>query len=368
MTETPLKARIHSLIERTGPITVADFMSMCLSDPEHGYYMTRTPFGSEGDFTTAPEVSQMFGEMIGAWCLETWETIGRPNSVHLVELGPGRGTLMADMLRLARLDPAFAKAVHVHMVETSPHLRNLQQQTLQAAPVACTWHETLAEVPEGPTLLVANEFFDALPIHQYVLTSEGWRERMVGLTPHGTGFIFAAGPGRLDTAGLPNEIANPTSRNIGPGAILETQPLSNAIMSQIASRLKAHGGAALAIDYGYERTAIGDTLQALEKHTFADPLSNPGQADLTAHVNFEALARAAVEAGATAHGPMTQGDFLIALGLLERAGRLGSDKDHAVQDRLRDDVERLAGPDQMGTLFKVLAVTGQAAAPRPFTI
>ncbi len=366
MTETPFKTRIRELIETTGPITVADYMSMCLSDPDHGYYMTRTPFGSEGDFTTAPEVSQMFGELIGAWCLEAWAGIGRPETVHLVELGPGRGTLMADMLRLARLEPAFAKAVRVHMVETSPHLRDLQQQTLHAAPVACAWHETLANVPEGPTLLVANEFFDALPIHQYVLTREGWRERMVGLSPEDGSFIFAAGPGRLDTDELPADIANPASRNIGPGAILETQPLSNAIMSEIAARLKAHDGAALAIDYGYERTAIGDTLQALEKHAFADPLANPGAADLTAHVNFEALARAATAAGATAHRPMTQGDFLVAMGLLERAGRLGSGKEHAVQERLRDDVERLAAPDQMGTLFKVLAVTGHASPPRPF--
>ena len=366
MSETVLKTRIKALIETAGPISVADYMGLCLADPQHGYYMRREPFGTSGDFTTAPEVSQMFGELIGAWCLEVWSGFGRPEKLNLVELGPGRGTLMADVLRVARLDPDFCAAAHVHLVETSPRLRSAQEQTLAAAPLPRTWHETLESVPEGPTILVANEFFDALPIRQYVLASGNWHERVVGLDRGSGDLMFAAGPARLDTAGLPEDIANPKARGIGDGAILETQPVANAIAGDIAARLTRHGGAALVIDYGYERTAIGDTLQALERHAFADPFANPGQADITAHVNFEALARAAREAGAAIHGPMTQGDFLVALGLLERAGSLGSGKDVAVQERIRDDVERLAAPDQMGTLFKVLAFSSHCPAPRPF--
>ncbi|PTW53193.1 SAM-dependent MidA family methyltransferase [Breoghania corrubedonensis] len=366
MSETPLKARIRALVEKTGPISVADYMGICLADPEHGYYMRREPFGAKGDFTTAPEVSQIFGELIGAWSLETWAGLGRPAPVNLVELGPGRGTLMADMLRVARLDPGFCAAARVHLVETSPRLRTTQEETLAGAPLPVTWHENLASVPQGPMVLVANEFFDALPIHQYVLTQGSWHERVVGLDPARDDLAFAAGPGRLDTVGLDGRIANPGAHGVGDGAILETQPLANAIAMEISTRLRQGGGGALVIDYGYERTEIGDTLQALERHTFADPLAHPGEADITAHVNFEALARAAREAGAAPHGPMTQGDFLIALGLLERAGHLGAGKDTTVQERIRDDVERLAGPDQMGTLFKVLALTSGCATPRPF--
>ena len=366
MSETPLKTRIRALVATTGPISVADYMGLCLADPDHGYYMRREPFGAKGDFTTAPEVSQMFGELIGAWCLEAWAGLGRPSPLNLVELGPGRGTLMADMLRVARLDPGFCAAAQVHLVETSPRLRAMQEETLAAAPLPVAWHDSLAGVPDGPTILVANEFFDALPIHQYVLAGGGWHERVVGLDPARGDLVFAAGPGRLDTAGFPEKIADPRAHGIGDGAILETQPLANAIASQIATRLKGHGGAALVIDYGYERTAIGDTLQALERHAFADPLAHPGEADVTAHVNFEALARAAREAGAATHGPMTQGDFLLALGLLERAGHLGAGKEIGVQERIRDDVERLAGPDQMGTLFKVLAFSSGGTPPRPF--
>ncbi|MDJ0931568.1 class I SAM-dependent methyltransferase [Breoghania sp.] len=367
MTETPLKPRIRALIENTGPISIADYMAICLADPEHGYYMRREPFGSKGDFTTAPEISQMFGELIGAWCLETWTGLGHPETVHLIELGPGRGTLMADILRVACLDPAFAAAARVHLVETSPRLRDLQKQTLAATPLPIAWHDSLADVPDdGTTILVANELFDALPIHQYVLTQGSWQQRVAGLDPASDELAFAAGPGRLDIRGLPDEIANPSAHGIGDGAILETQPLANAIAGDIAARLARNSGAALVIDYGYERTAIGDTLQALEKHAFADPLAHPGLADITAHVNFEALARAARESGAATHGPMTQGDFLVALGLLERAGHLGAGKDIAMQEGIRDDVERLTAPDQMGTLFKVLAFSSRCPTPRPF--
>ncbi len=360
MSGPALKEKLAARIRAHGPITVADYMAACLTDPDAGYYITRDPFGTKGDFTTAPEVSQMFGELIGAFCLQAFLDLSAPKTFQLVELGPGRGTLMADLLRTASLRPEFVDAASLSLVETSPTLRKTQAKTLEKAPLEPSFRDRFADVPDGPLILVANEFFDALPIHQYIRTADGWRERMIGLSETGE-LCFGIGTGRLDDTELP-----PDAQNAPEGTILETQPAANAIAQEIGTRLARQGGAALIIDYGYLKTATGDTLQALYKHDYDDVLAHPGDADLTAHVNFETLARAAQEGGATPLSPLEQGEFLLRLGLLERAGALGSGKSHKVQETIRDAVERLAAPDQMGALFKVLALSGDGRALAPF--
>jgi SAM-dependent MidA family methyltransferase len=357
---TGLKDRIKTRIETEGPLSVAQYMSVCLGDPDAGYYMTREPFGSEGDFITAPEVSQMFGELIGASCLSAWQALGEPAEFQLVELGPGRGTLMADLLRMASLRPAFLKAARLNLVETSPRLRDMQMATLARGPLTPNFRDRFQDVPGGPLILVANEFFDALPIHQFVKTARGWQERQVGLSQDGE-LMLGVGTARLPDDAIPADLSTAPE-----GAIFETQPAANAIAEEIGHRIAEDGGAAVFIDYGYLKTATGDTLQALYKHAFDDVLAHPGEADLTAHVNFEALAAAAVRAGAHALPPLTQGEFLLRSGLLERAGALGAGKPHGEQETIRDAVERLAAPDQMGDLFKVLTVTNSGISFPPF--
>jgi len=357
---TGLQEKLRKRIAADGPLTVAQYMSLCLSDPEAGYYTTREPFGTEGDFVTAPEVSQMFGELVGAACLSAWEALGCPKRFELVELGPGRGTLMADLLRMAALRPAFVEAARLNLVETSPRLRQIQSETLSRAPLEPDFRDRFQDVLEGPLILVANEFFDALPIHQFVRAKEGWRERQVGLSESDE-LVFGVG-----TTALPEASVPASARMTKEGTILETQPAANAIAEDIGRRIAAFGGAALIIDYGYLKTAPGDTLQALYKHRFDDVLAHSGQADLTAHVNFEALAAAAVRGGAAALPALTQGDFLLRSGLLERAGALGTGKSHDEQEKIRDAVERLAAPGQMGDIFKVLAVTNSGLSFPPF--
>ncbi|WP_298962658.1 class I SAM-dependent methyltransferase [uncultured Roseibium sp.] len=357
---TDLKDRLKTRLAAEGPISVAEYMRVCLSDPEAGYYTTQNPFGRDGDFITAPEVSQMFGELIGAVCLAAFDAMGSPADVQLAEIGPGRGTLMADVLRMASLRPDFLEAACLNLVETSPRLRKIQQETLCGGPLQPTFRSAFQELPDGPLLLVANEFFDALPIHQFIKTADGWRERQIGLSDTGD-LMFGAGTARLPDDAVPHDlIAAPE------GAIVETQPTANAIAEEIGTRLADHGGAALIIDYGYLKTTAGDTLQAVYRHAFDDVLVHPGEADLTAHVNFEALTASAIKGGAFALSPMKQGNFLVSAGLLERAGTLGAGKSQAEQERIRDDVERLAAPDQMGDLFKVLAITGQEISFPPF--
>jgi SAM-dependent MidA family methyltransferase len=357
---TPLGEKLTAIIAANGPVSIADYMRHCLADPEHGYYATRDPLGPAGDFTTAPEISQMFGELIGAWLVHAWRAAGAPAGAILAEAGPGRGTLMADILRAASIDPAFIDAVSVHLVETSPALREKQQATLSSAKSPVTWHERIADVPGGPLFFVANEFFDALPIRQYIWKDGDWRERVVGLGESGH-LAFGIGPGRPGTSRLDLPVAD-----AGEGAIIEICPAASAIMDIIASRIAASGGAALIIDYGHGQAAFGDTFQAVRNHAFADPLAAPGEADLTAHVDFAALARSAREAGAAVHGPIGQGTFLLAAGLLERAGRIGAGKDAKTRGTIEKAVERLAGREAMGALFKVLAVTPAGFVPPPF--
>ena len=355
-----LGLKIAGRIRETGPLSVADFMAVCLGDPDLGYYMRRDPLGLSGDFVTAPEVSQMFGELIGLWLIEVWEAAGRPKPFALVELGPGRGTLMRDALRAARVRPEFLAAAKLHLVEMSPVLRARQREQLASVGEVPTWHHRLATVPKMPVLVVANEFFDALPIRQFLRAGGEWRERVVGLDAEGR-LAFGIGPGRLIEPEVPAVAAGAED-----GAILEVSPASTAVMAEIAHRIRENGTAALVIDYGYARTALGDTLQSVRRHAYVDPLADPGEVDLTAHLNFEALARTARSEGAAVFGPMEQGAFLLSLGLVERAGRLGTGRDTALQNEIRAAVERLAGPDEMGTLFKVLAVTAPGLAPPPF--
>ncbi|MBE1207849.1 class I SAM-dependent methyltransferase [Aminobacter carboxidus] len=344
---TALKTRIASLIVASGPISVAEYMALCLFDPADGYYTTREPFGAEGDFTTAPEISQMFGELVAVWLYAAWQAAGRPANATLAEIGPGRGTLMKDMLRsLHKLEPAFANTA---MIETSPRLREIQQRTLANSDAPIGWHDTVSTLPDAPLFIVGNELFDAIPTRQFIKIGAAWHERAVGVGEAGE-LAFVAGPATLDAAVLP-----PDAATASDGSIFEFAPARTATMEAVAERIAASGGAGLFFDYGHLKPGIGDTLQALRKHRHDDVLAHPGEADLTSHVDFSALALAGRAHGLDAH-LATQGEFLLAMGLLERAGKLGAGADAMGREKISSDVERLAGPDAMGSLFKVLAV------------
>ncbi|MFG1396988.1 class I SAM-dependent methyltransferase [Roseixanthobacter pseudopolyaromaticivorans] len=359
---SPLAREIKALIASEGPISLARYMDLCLGHPRHGYYMTRDPFGAAGDFITAPEISQMFGELLGLWALAAWQQMGSPDPVHLVEFGPGRGTLMADALRATRLLPGFAAAARVHLVEISPVLRARQQATLANAATAhpISWHTRLEDLPDGPVLVLANEFFDALPISQFIRSRAGWHERRVGLDAAGE-LTFGVDP---HPARLLEVLARHIPPPHPPGAVLER--LESPAARALATRLAGQDGAALVIDYGHAQSGFGDTLQAMKAHAFVDPLAEPGEADLTAHVDFAALARAAITAGAGAFGPVPQGEFLLRLGLRERAERLQATASPVQADAITAALARLAGTGEkeMGALFKVLCICGPAfAAP-----
>ncbi len=349
-----LAERIAAEITDQGPITVARFMELALTEPELGYYMTRDPFGTEGDFTTAPEISQMFGEMIGLWAVVTWEAMGSPAPFVLAELGPGRGTLMADALRAARLRPQFVAAAHIALVESSPALRARQKATL--AGHAPAWFDRFEDLPGGPMILIANEFFDALPVHQFVRRGGAWHERLVDLADGRFRFVTGETVGREDLPTVADD-----------DAIAELNEAGAALAGAIGGRLAAQGGAALAIDYGHAMSAAGETLQAVRAHDYADPLMDPGSADITAHVDFAALVRAARAAGAQTFGPVPQGWFLSALGILRRAERLMEGKDDKSRTLIETALKRLIAPSEMGNLFKVLAITAPGiTAPAGF--
>ncbi len=301
---SPLLQHLRTRIAAEGPLTVADYMAEALGHPEHGYYITRDPLGMAGDFTTAPEISQMFGELLGLWAAQVWLDLGRPAPLHLAEAGPGRGTLMADALRAMRGVPGLAAAVQVHLIETSPSLRARQQQTLAASGHVPVWHDRLETVPtNAPLLLLANEFLDALPIHQAQRGPEGWQERAVGW--HQDRLSWTHRPPSPALAPL-----LPPADAVGLGKIIERCPAGLDFMRAIGQRLSQQGGAALLIDYGYAQPlAVGDTLQAVHKHRYADPLHQPGEADLTAHVDFHAMALAAQAAGARVFSPKRRATF-----------------------------------------------------------
>ena len=351
MATPTLEADIRRRIALAGPMPVRQFMALCLSHPEHGYYMTRDPLGRAGDFVTAPEVSQIFGELIGLWAATVWQAMGQPENLRLVELGPGRGTMMLDMLRAAHVVPAFRAALVVHLVEISPALRRRQEETLQGLDVPILWHSALDEVAEGPIIVLANEFFDALPVHQAVRQFNGWYERMVEIDGAGNfAFTIADEPIPLFEQLLPQSV-----RDAPIGALYEWRP--DNVAFELARRVMREGGAALAIDYGHVESAPGETLQAVGGHGFVDPLASPGLVDLTAHVDFQALALAAEGMGVRVHGPIGQAEFLRRMGIEQRADVL---KSHATRDKATDvdvAVSRLTGEGRtgMGKLFKAIA-------------
>lgn len=359
-----LAAPLRRLIREHGPISVARFMALALAHPTKGYYPRRDPLGAAGDFVTAPEVSQLFGELIGLALVQHWLDIGRPPRVLLAELGPGRGTLMADALRAARVVPDFLAAASIHLVETSPRLRERQAAALPGLPVH--WHDELAGIPEdAPLLLVANEFLDALPIRQFVRHGGGWRERLIGID-EASAFRFTLAP---RTTPFP-EIAAEGADSLPEGTLLELGPAREALAEALAGRLAAQGGMALLIDYGSDAPfMIGDTFQAVRRHLKVDPLEAPGEADLSAHVDFRAVARRAVAAGAVAYGPVSQGDFLRRLGIELRLQRLLERATPEQRTALASGCARLIDPLQMGELFKALALTSPAApVPPGFTL
>lgn len=363
MTTTPLADKIKALIRANGPISVTDFFSLCLADPEHGYYQTREPFGQEGDFITAPEISQLFGEMIGIFLVHAWQRHGMPANTRLVEIGPGRGTMMADILRVvAKLAPPLYQSVGVHLVETSMRLQDVQQETLSAHVGRIEWHKSFDTVPAGFTLLAANELFDAIPIRQFVKTPLGFRERMIVLDDT-DGLAFGAGVAGIDPALLP---VDPGS--IPDGTIFEIAPARQAVMSTLCERLKNSGGTAIIIDYGTMVTGFGDTLQAVLRHDYDPPLAHPGEADLTSHVDFQHLAEVAKASGVAINGCLRQGDFLYGLGIQQRVNALSEGKDPAVASLIRSAASRLAdeGEGKMGELFKVLVVSSPAVELLPF--
>lgn len=346
----PLERRIARLVEAGGPMSLADYMHLAMADPVHGYYASRTAIGAGGDFVTAPEVSQMFGELVGVWCASVWLAAGSPAPFVLAEIGPGKGTLMADLLRATARVPGFHEAARVRLVETSPAMRAAQQQALACFGLDIGWRLTMDELDAHPLLLVANEFLDVLPVRQYVKAGGAWRERCV----------VAGDDGRLSTvlgAGVVDPALLPAGHRDEPdGAVFEHAPAREAWAAQLAEKLGERGGAALLIDYGHGASGFGDTFQAMRGHAAADPFEEPGKADLTAHVDFARLAEAVTAAGALASQVRTQGDFLLAMGLAERAGRLGRGKSAEEQTRIRLQAERLALPDQMGSLFKTMAL------------
>lgn len=347
---TPLEKLIRELIIAEGPMGLDRYMGLCLGHPEHGYYMARDPFGAKGDFITAPELSQIFGELIGVWCIAAWSAIGQPASFNLAELGPGRGTLMSDILRTAaRASPEFAKAALIHFVEMSPVLRAMQRK---AVGEGAMWHDHFKDVPEGPLIIIANEFFDAIPVRQFEKRDGAWHERVVGIKD-----------GRL-VLGLIQSELGPQGRD---GDIIEFSPARSDIATLIGERLSRQSGAALISDYGHLSTAPGDTLQAMRTHGFVSILERPGACDLTSHVDFEALGKALAAGGASVMPALTQRSFLLAMGLEQRTAMLSAKSDIRTRAVLERQMTRLAGEDQMGNLFKVLAaVSPGLATPYPF--
>lgn len=354
--DTPLARKLKDRIRRDGPIAVADYMRACLQDTDHGYYVKRPAIGAAGDFVTAPEISQIFGELLGLWSAVVWQQMGSPERFNLIELGPGRGTLMRDALRAARRVPGFVAAAELHLVEVGSELRRLQASTLAEAGLVPTWHADLADVPPAPSIVIANEFIDALPVEQLVRGEAGWRRRTVELdTAERLVFGLDAGGPVVLPPGGPIEAE--------AGAILEHR-VTTELASSLARLAAAGPLAALIIDYGHAGAAIGDTLQAVRRHHYEHPLTSPGEADLTALVEFTSLADAALSLGLATDGPATQAELLGALGIMERASRLMA-ANPTKAARIEADVARLMSPSGMGTRFKALGLRSRGMPVLP---
>ncbi len=351
-----LSGHLADLIRGHGPLTVAGYMAEALGNPRYGYYTNRDPLGAAGDFITAPEVSQMFGEMLGAWCAAVWQDMGRPDPINLVEFGPGRGTLMADALRAATRAAGFLDAARIHLIEMSPLLRAKQRAALGAYSVS--WPERFDNVPNGPVLVLANEFFDALPVRQFERQVDGWHERLIDITGESNRLRFVL-----------NKIAAsdlvPAAWEDAPiGAVGEISPAGDAAAQAIGARIARFGGAALFIDYGSAQGAPRETLQAVRRHGRHGVLDEPGEADICAHVDFSQLAAAARRGGAQVFGPVEQGAFLRAIGINTRARALRDAHPEEAED-IAAALARLTDPGQMGSLFKVLAIAGSEAPVLP---
>ena len=335
---------------------VADYMALALGHPEHGYYMKGDPFGMPGDFITAPEISQVFGELIGLWSAVTWQQMGSPDRAVLVECGPGRGTLMSDLLTAAASVPGFVRSVEIHLVETSPALRSIQSKNLAGSEV--TWHESVDTVPPGATILIANEFVDALPIRQVIRTDTGWCERCVGLSREALVFVDIP---------ISDEGTDDLPRQAQSGSLFEICPAALDFIDKVSGRLAGNPGSSLIIDYGYDRMSSGDTLQAVRGHKITGPLISPGESDLTAHVNFSALSSRAAANGCQAFGPVSQAAFLRSLGVVERTKALLRNAGPNQVGNLQSGTHRLIDPNAMGTLFKSLAISSSGlGAPAGF--
>jgi SAM-dependent MidA family methyltransferase len=348
---TPLGRLIAAQIAQAGPMRLSDYMALCLLHPEHGYYTGRDPLGAAGDFTTAPEISQMFGELAGLALAQAWLDQGRPAPFVLAELGPGRGTLMADVLRASSAVPGFRAAAEIWLVEASPVLRARQAAAL--ADHAPRWASEVSALPDRPLFLLANEFFDALPIRQFHRSPEGWRERVVGLAGGAMAFGLSA------PLTLPELAAR---ADVPPGGIVEISPAARQIAAALAARIAARGGAALIVDYG-AGPSLGDTFQAVRAHRKVDPLAEPGLADLTAHVDFAALAEAARAAAVTP--PTPQGLWLERLGIAARAHVLARRLTGAALESHLAAHRRLTDAAEMGSLFKAIALHPHGSPPPP---
>jgi len=351
-----LGAIINMQIRQHGPISVASYMGLALTHPRKGYYKHGTSIGAAGDFITAPEISQMFGELIGFFFVNLWQQMAAPKPVTLLELGPGRGTLMADILRVATRAPGFAEAASVELFETDPVLLAEQRTKLEA--YHPTWIQNFDLAADSPLLVIANEFFDALPIRQFVRGKDGWHERMIGLRDDKR--VFGLSPTPIPTASLPEQV-----RDAPEGAVYEAGLAASEVMKRLAAAVSRRGGAILAIDYGYAPTQTGETLQAVRNHAYADPLDAPGETDLSAHVDFGALGDIARAAGLAAHPLANQGDFLKDLGITARAAALTKANPGAAAD-VNAALDRLTSPAQMGTLFKAFCAASPGLAPQGF--
>ena len=348
---------IDMQIRTTGPMSIATYMGLCLTHPSKGYYKGPDPLGAKGDFITAPEISQMFGELIGFFFVNIWQQMGSPKEFTLLELGPGRGTLMADILRVACRAEGFRDALDLRLFETNPAL--IAEQNARLEPYGPKWVDSFEKIGPGPLLVVANEFFDALPIRQFVRGKEGWHERMVGLSEGKR--QFGLNPTPIPITSMPERVANAAEN-----AVFEVGLANGEVMSRLARTVSAQGGAILVIDYGYAQTQTGETLQAVRDHKYSDVLAEPGAADLSVHVDFEALGSVAAKAGLAIQPLATQGDWLVRMGINERARALSG-----ANPQLAGDIaaarDRLVTPEQMGELFKVFCAASPGLAPPGFT-
>lgn len=365
-----LRDILKNEIKARGPITVSRYMAQALGHDEFGYYMRQDPFGTDGDFITAPEISQMFGEIIGVWVAVVWQALGQPNPFNLIELGPGRGTLMSDAVRAAEKMPGFEDAVRITFVETSPALKEVQKQTMAGMFSMPAWRDSFSDVDADfagcPSIILANEFFDALPIDQYEKADDGWHHRLInwadGENGEAGGFVFALGEILEDESVIP-----PDLRIAPPGALFEHCASGAKIISEIATHIQSNSGAALIFDYGHVEPGIGETLQALKAHEFFDPLKSPGEADLTAHVDFSLLGETAAKVGTQVFGPVPQGAFLSRLGLRQRADKLILNATPEQIQEIETAYARLVDADQMGTLFKALCLASPGLGLPPWS-